>query len=72
MQSKDLVAVLVRVRTSWTSGQSCGIFQIAATLRIERLIALHAHGRIDIYDAMCLALETEAAALFVPRLPRIA
>lgn len=71
MQSEDLVAVRDRVRASWTSGQSCGLFQIAATLRVERLIALHASGRIDIYDAMRLALQTEGAALFLPRLPRI-
>ncbi|MCJ2006743.1 hypothetical protein [Methylobacterium sp. J-092] len=70
MQSEDLVAVRDRVRTSWDS-RSCGLFQIAATLRIERLIALHASGRIDIYDAMRLALQTEGATLFLPRLPRI-
>lgn len=71
MKNEDLVAVRDRVRGSWTSQRSCGLFQIAATLRIERVIALHAHGRIDIYDAMCLALETEACALGLTRLPRI-
>ncbi|MCJ2084209.1 hypothetical protein [Methylobacterium sp. J-090] len=68
MQSEDLHQIRDRVRAAWTSRRVCGLFGIAATLRIERLIALDAHGHIERCDAVRQALEAEAVAYCFPRL----
>lgn len=69
MQSEDLHAIRDRARAAWTSRRVCGLVGIAATLRIERIIALDGAGRIPRSDALRMALEVEALALCFGPLP---
>ena len=66
---EDLQVIRDRTRAAWTTRRVCGLVGIAATLRIERLIALDGAGRIPRSDALRMALETEALALCFPPLP---
>lgn len=64
----DLVVIRDRVRAALASRQICGLFAIAAGLRIERLIALADRGHIQREDAHRQALEAEAVAHCFKRL----
>jgi hypothetical protein len=67
--SDDLHAIRGRTRAAWTTRRVCGLIGIAATLRIERLIALDSAGRISRPDALRMAREAEALALCFSPLP---
>jgi hypothetical protein len=69
MQSEDLHAVRDRIRGAWTTRRVCGLVGIAATLRVERIIALDGAGRLARADALRMALEVEALALCFRPLP---
>ena len=67
--SEDLHAIRDRVRSAWTTRRVCGLVGVAATLRVERIIALDGAGRLPRGDALRTALEAEAVALCFPPLP---
>lgn len=67
--AEDLQAIRDRVRGAWTTHRVCGLVGIAATLRIDRLIALDGAGRIARADALRMAYEAEAVALCFAPLP---
>lgn len=67
--SEDLHTIRDRLRAAWTTRRVCGLVGIAATLRIERLIALDSAGRLRREDAVRMALEAEALACCFPPLP---
>lgn len=71
MPREDLHAVRDRLRAAWTTRRVCGLVGIAATLRVERIIALDAAGRLSREDALRMAREAEAVALCVAPLPRL-
>jgi len=66
---EDLHVIRDRARAAWTSRRVCGLVGIAATLRIERIIALDGAGRLARADALRMALEAEAVALCFRPLP---
>ncbi|CAO4164984.1 MULTISPECIES: hypothetical protein [Methylobacteriaceae] len=68
---EDLHAIRDDVRSAWATRRCCGLVGIAATLRIERVIALDAAGRISRADAVRMAREAEALALCFPPLPTL-
>jgi hypothetical protein len=63
--------VLGRIRAAWASRRSCGLVAVAMGLRVERVIALAAQGRLSPDDALRHALEAEAMALCLSPLPRL-
>ncbi|SFU94270.1 MULTISPECIES: hypothetical protein [unclassified Methylobacterium] len=69
MQPEDLHAIRDRTRAAWITRRACGLVGIAATLRIERIIALDGAGRLRREDALRMAREAEAVALCFPPLP---
>ena len=68
MPSDSLNDIRDRVRSAWTSRRVCGLAGIAATLRVERIIALDGAGRLGRDEALRMARETEALALCFPPL----
>ncbi|GJD79526.1 hypothetical protein [Methylobacterium gregans] len=66
---ENLRQIRDRLRSAWTTRRVCGLVGVAATLRVERIIALNASGRIPRTDAVRMALEAEAVALCFPPLP---
>ena len=68
MQPESLDEIRERVRLAWSMRRVCGLVGMAAPLRIERLIALDALGRIGRQDAVRMAREAEALALCFPPL----
>jgi len=62
-------AALSRIRLAWSTRRSCGLLAIAAGLRVERVIALEAAGRLSPEDALRHALEAEAVAICLRPLP---
>lgn len=67
MQRDTLPAIRERVRYAWSIRRSCGLFAVAAGIRIDRIIEDEAAGRITQHDAIRMATEAEAAALcFAP------
>lgn len=71
MQPEDLHAIRDRIRSAWTTRRVCGLVGIAATLRVERIIALDGAGRLSRGDAVRMALEAEAVALCFSPLPTL-
>ncbi|ACB27251.1 hypothetical protein Mrad2831_5304 [Methylobacterium radiotolerans JCM 2831] len=63
-------AALSRIRLAWSSRRSCGLVAAAMGIRVERVIALQAEGRLSPEDAIKHALEAEAVALCLRPLPR--
>lgn len=61
--------VIRRIRLAWSSRRSCGLVAVAMGLRVERVIALHAEGRLSSEDALRHGLEAEALAICLPPLP---
>ncbi|SDM88498.1 hypothetical protein SAMN05216360_104143 [Methylobacterium phyllostachyos] len=61
--------VLRRIRLAWSSRRSCGLVAAAMGIRVERVIALQAEGRLSPEDALKHALEAEALAICLPPLP---
>ena len=61
--------VLSRIRTAWSSRRSCGLVAAAMGIRVERVIALQAEGRLSPEEALRHALEAEALAICLPPLP---
>ena len=67
MHPDSLPAIRERVRFAWSIRRSCGLFAVAAGIRIDRIIEAEAAGRIATHDAIRMATEAEAAALcFAP------
>ncbi len=69
--SEDLHQIRDRLRSAWTTRRVCGLVGVAATLRVERIIALDGAGRLPRGDALRMALEAEAVALCFPPLPTL-
>ncbi len=67
---EDLHAIRDRIQSAWTTRRVCGLVGIAATLRVERIIALDGAGRISRTDAV-RALEAEAVAMCFAPLPTL-
>lgn len=68
MPPDSLHEIRDRVRAAWTTRRVCGLVGIAATLRVERIIALDGLGRLDREEALRMAKEAEALALCFPPL----
>ncbi|MEE7490655.1 hypothetical protein SAMN02799622_01833 [Methylobacterium sp. UNC378MF] len=69
MSNDNPQAVLRRIRLAWSTRRSCGLLAVAAGLRVERVVALAAAGRLSAEDALRMSLEVEAVALCLPPLP---
>ncbi|WP_018042823.1 hypothetical protein [Methylobacterium sp. 88A] len=63
MQREGLPAIRERVRFAWSTRRACGLFAVAAGIRIDRIMEDEAAGRITSHDALRMAAEAEAAAL---------
>ncbi len=63
MQNDTPTAVLARIRAAWASRRSCGLCAVGAGLRVQRIVALEAKGRLAPDVALRMALEAEAMAL---------
>jgi hypothetical protein len=69
MQRDTLTAVRDRIRLAWAMRRVCGLIAVAAGLRVSRIIALEARGRLAPDNALRMALECEALSLCFPPLP---
>ncbi|MCJ2128742.1 hypothetical protein [Methylobacterium sp. E-045] len=68
MHPVSLPAIRERVRFAWSTRRACGLFAVAAGIRIDRIIEDEAAGKIATHDAIRMAAEAEAAALCFPPL----
>ncbi|MHC2003010.1 hypothetical protein ACYQR9_21615 [Methylobacterium sp. CM6241] len=68
MHPDSLPAIRERVRFAWSTRRACGLIALAVGVRIDRIIALEAEGRIAPHDALRMASEAEAVALCLPPL----
>lgn len=71
MRETSLPAIRGRVRGLWASRRVCGILALACGFRIDRIIALHARGRLGDEEAISMAMQAEAVATMLTPLPRM-
>ena len=71
MRTPDsLPDIQARLRLAWATRRVCGLVGMACAIRVERIVALEAAGRLALADALRLAAEAEAITLCAAPLDR--